>query len=237
MVGMPIRQRTQPALSDEQVWRRAVEAHDRGDARLSTELDDHAVQPLAAALLGMDAATMALERGQADEAQEILLQSRTLVRSVTQRLRSVVFELRPPSLDSGGVMAAARSLVGQFRRETDIHGTVTGELPRLDPEAEITLYRALQAALANVAHHAGARSFEVSFSVRSSRASMKVQDDGVGMEGHGNGETMSGGEPPENGSQPGTLSGIRARLEWLGGGLQVRTASGSGTQLIAHVPV
>ncbi|HEV8681334.1 MAG TPA: ATP-binding protein [Actinomycetota bacterium] len=234
---MPIRERTQPALSDEQVWRRAVESHDRGDARLSTELDDHAVQPLAAALLGMDAAAMALERGKMEEAQEILLQSRTLVRSVTQRLRGLVFELRPPSLDSGGVMSAAKSLVGRFRRETGLDGTVTGELPRLSPESEITLYRALQAALANVARHAEARSFEVSFSVRSGRASMKVQDDGVGIAGHGNGKSTDGGELPANGSEPGTLAGIRARLEWLGGGLQVRTLSGSGTQLTAHVPV
>jgi signal transduction histidine kinase len=236
-MGMTTRERIQPALSDDQVWRRAVEAHDQDDARLSAELDDHAVQPLAAALLGMDAATMALERGQTEEAQEILLQSRTLVRSVTQRLRSLVFELRPPSLDSGGVMAAARSLVGQFRRETGIHGTVTGELPRLDPESEITLYRALQAALSNVARHAAARSLEVSFSVRSGRASMKVQDDGTGFGGLPNGEPAGGGEPAANGSDAGALAGIRARLEWLGGGLQVRTTTGSGTQLTAHVPV
>lgn len=207
-----------------------MEAHDQGDARLSTDLDSHAIQPLAAALLGMDAAAMALERGQMDEAQEILLQSRILVRNVTQRLRGMVFELRPQSLDSGGVVAAAKSLVGRFRRDTGIEGSVTGELPRLIPESEITLYRALQAALANVVHHAHARSFEVSFSVRSGRASMKVQDDGTGFGRHGNGETP-------NGAEPGTLAGIRARLEWLGGGLQVRTIAGSGTQLTAHVPV
>jgi signal transduction histidine kinase len=234
---MPIRERTQPTLSDDQVWRRAVESHDRDAARLSTELDDHAVQPLAAALLGMDAAAMALERGQVEEAQEILLQSRILVRSVTQRMRGLVFELRPPSLDSGGVMAAARSLVGRFRRETGIQGTVTGELPRLSPESEITLYRVLQAALANVTHHAEARSVEVSFSVRAGGASMKVQDDGVGIAGNGNVKSEDGVELRENGSEPGTLAGIRARLEWLGGGLQIRTLSGSGTQLIAHVPV
>jgi two-component system sensor histidine kinase DegS len=234
---MSIRDRTQPALSDDQVWRRAVDAHDREDARLSAELDDQAVQSLAAALLGMDAAVMALERGQLDEAQEILLQSRTLVRTVTQRLRGLVFELRPPSLDSGGVVAAAKSLVGQFRRETGIRGSMTGELPRLDPEAEITLYRALQAALANVLHHSGARSVEVSFTARSGRASMRVQDDGVGFGAHANGDAAVDGDVPGNGSEPGALAGIRARLEWLGGGLQIRTVSGSGTQLTAHVPV
>lgn len=229
---MSIRERTQPALSDEQVWRRAVEAHDREDARLSTDLDDHAVQPLAAALLGMDAAAMALERGQVDEAQEILFQSRTLVRTVTQRLRGMVFDLRPPSLDSGGVVAAAKSLVGQFRRETGVQGSVTGELSRLEAESEVTLYRALQAALANVAHHANAASVEVSFSVRGGRASMKVQDDGVGFQGNSN-----GAEPQGNGAEPGSLAGIRARLEWLGGGLQVRSLPGTGTQFTAHVPV
>jgi two-component system sensor histidine kinase DegS len=237
---MPIRDRTQPALSDDQVWRRAVEAHDREDAQLSAELDDHAVQSLAAALLGLDAAAMALERGQLDEAQDILLQSRALVRNVTQRLRGLVFELRPPSLDSGGVVAAAKSLVGRFRRETGIRGSVTGELPRLDPEAEITLYRALQAALANVLHHSGAASVEVTFSARSGRASMRVQDDGVGfgvlVNGDAGGDLPGSGSDPGNGSDPGALAAIRARLEWLGGGLQLRTLPGSGTQLTAHLP-
>lgn len=234
---MSTRERIQPALSNDQVWRRAVEAHDREDARLSTELDDHAVQSLAAALLGMDAAAMALERGQMQEAQEILLQSRTLVRNVTQRLRGMVFELRPPSLDSGGVAAAAKSLVGRFRRETGIRGTVTGQVPRLDPEAEMTLYRALQAALANVLDHAGARSVEVTFAARSGRVSMKVQDDGAGFGPRDIRGTDPDGELPGDPAQPGTLAGIRARLEWLGGGLQVRTISGSGTQLTAHVPL
>ena len=233
---MSIRDRTQPALSDDQVWRRAVEAHDREDAHRSTELDDHAVQSLAAALLGMDAAVMALERGRLDEAQEILLQSRTLVRTVTQRLRGLVFELRPPSLDSGGVVAAAKSLVGRFRRETGLRGSVTGELPRLDPEAEITLYRALQVALANVLHHSRARSVEVTFAARSGRASMRVQDDGVGFRAATNGDGGGHADVDGSGAEPGALAGIRARLEWLGGGLQVRTVAGSGTQLTAHVP-
>ena len=111
---------------------------------------------------------------------------------------------------------------------------MTGELPRLDPEAEITLYRALQAALANVLHHSGAASVEVTFSARSGRASMRVQDDGVGFGVPANGD--AGGDLPGNGSDPGALAAIRARLEWLGGGLQLRTVPGSGTQLTAHLP-
>jgi signal transduction histidine kinase len=229
-MGMSTKDRTQSAPSDEQVWRRAVEAHDREDARLATDLDDQAVQPLAAALLGMDAAAMALERGQVDDAQSVLLQSRTMVRTVTQRLRSAVFELMPPSLDSGGVVAAARSLVGQFRRETGIGGTVRGELPRLDPESEMTLYRALQVALSNVMHHARAGSVEVSFSARAGRATMKVQDDGEGFQANGHGKASG------NGAEPGSLAAIRARLAWLGGSLQVRSATGSGTDLTIHLP-
>lgn len=207
-----------------------MEAHDRDDSRLASDLDDQAVQPLAAALLGMDAAAMALERGQVDEAQSVLLQSRSMVRTVTQRLRSTVFVLMPPSLDSGGVVAAARSLIGQFRRETGIDASVHGELPRLDPESEMTLYRALQVALANVMHHAHAGSVEVSFSARAGRVTMKVQDDGEGIRGNGHGEASG------NGSLPGSLAAIRARLTWLSGSLQVRSTPGSGTELTFHLP-
>jgi signal transduction histidine kinase len=66
---------------------------------------------------------------------------------------------------------------------------------------------------------------------------MKVQDDGVGFGAHANGDAGGDGTLPGNGSDPGALAGVRARLEWLGGGLQIRTASGSGTQLTAHLPL
>lgn len=215
------------AAADERVWRRAVAAGERHRARMSSDLDDHAVQPLAAALLGMDAAAMALERGQTDEAAQMLLQSRGMVRSVTQRLRSLLFELRPPSLDSGGVVSAARSLIGQFRRETGIRVSLEGDLPRLEPEAEITLYRALQESLANVARHAEAASVDVRFELEGSRAVMEVRDDGAGFDPGESGEGVGYGG----------LAAIRTRVEWLGGKLEVRAAPGVGTVVAVHIPL
>lgn len=219
--------RIQSSLPDDQVWRRAVMAHEKGQAEQASDLDDQAVQPLAAALLGMDAAAMALERGQVDEAQSMLLQSRTMVRSVTQRLRGLVFELRPPSLENG-VVPAARSFVGRFRRDSGLHVAQSGDLPRLSPEAELALYRALQEAISNVALHAQAASVEVAFSSRGGRAILKVQDDGVGFD--------PASLPAANGEAAGGLASVRARLEWLGGGLEVRSIQGTGTLVTAHVP-
>lgn len=215
------------AAADERVWRRAVATSERQRARMSSDLDDHAVQPLAAALLGLDAAAMALERGRAEEATQMLLQSRTMVRSVTQRLRGLLFELRPPSLDSGGVVSAARSLIGQFRRDTGIKVSLDGDLPRLEPEAEVTLYRALQEALGNVARHAEAASVDVRFELEGSRAVMEVRDDGIGFET----------DPGSDGRGYGGLAAIRARLEWLGGRLDVRAAPGVGTVVAVHIPL
>jgi signal transduction histidine kinase len=86
------------------------------------------------------------------------------------------------------------------------------------------LYRIVQEALTNVVKHAGARRVTVLLALKDGRASAVVEDDGVGF------------DPRATDSGLG-LVGMRERLGLVGGRLQIESAAGAGTTLIAEVPL
>jgi signal transduction histidine kinase len=94
---------------------------------------------------------------------------------------------------------------------------------RLPAEVETTLYRIVQEALTNVAKHAGATRVSILLTRRTGGVAAVVEDDGRGFEP---GETNGLG-----------LVGMRERVALAGGRLRLETAPGSGTTLVAEVPL
>ncbi len=94
-------------------------------------------------------------------------------------------------------------------------------LPPLSPEQENALGMALREATTNVIRHAAASHVEIAL-VREGRVlRLDVQDDGSG-----------GSVAPGNG-----LSGMRERVEALGGQLAIDSAAGAGTRLRLLLPL
>src|SRR5262249_9147463 len=96
---------------------------------------------------------------------------------------------------------------------------------RLPPEVETALYRIVQEALTNVVKHAGARNVSVSLAREPGAVAAVVEDDGRGF-------GASGGEGDGVG-----LIGMRERLGLLGGTLAIESTEGTGTTIVAEVPV
>ena len=109
--------------------------------------------------------------------------------------------------------------------EISYHGS---DLPDLPDMAAISLYRVAQEALTNVARHAEASTVDVAISHREGEVLLKVTDDGVGF----NAQTILYGTAEGIG-----LPGLQERLETLGGRLEVRSAPGKGTRVVAYVPL
>ena len=100
--------------------------------------------------------------------------------------------------------------------------TTTGTPRTVHPEVEVTLLRAAQEALANVARHAGATRVGLTLSYMEDLVTLDVRDDGVGF------------EPTRAGFG---LTGMRQRVHGVGGRLAVESAPGEGTAISASVPV
>ena len=106
--------------------------------------------------------------------------------------------------------------------------TVTGTPQPLSPDAEVTLLRVTQEALANVTRHASAGRVAVTLSYMDGEATLDVRDDGSGFTPTADGFGPNGGLG---------LRGMRERVEALGGRLAVETAPGRGTTIAVTVPV
>ena len=100
---------------------------------------------------------------------------------------------------------------------------------RLAPDAEITLFRVAQEALANVRRHAGRARVRVRLRRLDGHLRLEVRDWGRGFE-------PGAVRPTAEGEHVG-LAGMRERLHLLGGALDVRSGPEHGTTVRATLPL
>jgi signal transduction histidine kinase len=110
------------------------------------------------------------------------------------------------------------------RSEVDLQASDLDTV-RLPPDVETALYRVIQEALTNVARHARARHVSVVVQRHDGKAIAIVEDDGVGC------------DPESGGSGRLGLVGMRERITLAGGRLDIESAPGDGTTVIARVPL
>jgi signal transduction histidine kinase len=201
--------------------RRMIEGQELERRRLARELHDETGQALTSVLLGLKA----VER--ADDAPAALAELRELVVATLQDVRRLAVELRPKALDDFGLVAALERLVVTFKEATGIDVVFESQLgeQRLSSEVETTLYRIVQESLTNIAKHAGAQRVSVLLVRRPGVVSAVIEDDGHGFTAE-----------DETGGGIG-LAGMRERLVLLDGRLTVESGRGTGTSLIAEVPL
>ena len=143
-----------------------------------------------------------------------------------EEMRSLIFELRPAELESEGLAAALRKHVEVLRRlhRQEIELRVDGDR-RLPPTVENGLFRIAQEALGNALRHSGAGHVVVSLAARDSLVSIRVEDDGCGV------------DPEEAAirSRRLGLTSMRERAEALGGTLSIESEPGEGTTIAVEV--
>jgi two-component system, NarL family, sensor histidine kinase DevS len=139
----------------------------------------------------------------------------------------MIAELRPPALVELGLAPALTSLAQRTSTTTglEVHTDVDIPAQRLTPELETTVYRIVQEALSNVAKHARAATVELSVRHVDHELQITVSDDGVGFDPGAAGDGGFG------------LTGMRERVELVGGELSVVRGAGAGTVVRARLPV
>jgi signal transduction histidine kinase len=194
--------------------------------RLARELHDSVTQQLFGVVLAAESAGELLARG--DAAGEQLERVQALARDAMDELRSVVFELRPASLEAEGLGQVLRKHVDVLRRVTGraIELRVASP-PPLGPEAAAQVFRIAQEALHNALRHAGAERIEVRLADGGGRLELSVADDGRGFDA---------AAPGLRGRRLG-LTSMEERAAELGGRLAVESRPGAGTTVRLEVPV
>jgi signal transduction histidine kinase len=192
--------------------------------RLARELHDSVSQALYGIALGAQTARQLLdEDARAVAPVDYVL---SLAEAGLAEMRALIFELRPESLESEGLVAALekQAAAARARYSLDLVATLPAE-PDAPLVVKEALYRIAQEALHNVVKHARPGHVHLRLDARPSELRLEVADDGVGFE-------VDGEFPGHLG-----LRSMRERAEAVRGSLTIESQPGLGSRVLAVVPV
>jgi PAS domain S-box-containing protein len=206
---------------------RVLEAREEEKTRIARELHDELGQLLTA--LKMDLSWLRERLPAGEEADKALEMAEMLDRTVSST-RRISADLRPLMLDDLGLADAASWLVEDFSRRSGIRCEITlsGEERFADMAGSLAtaVYRALQESLTNIARHSGAKQAWVKLAVADSTLQFEVEDNGRGIAPEDFAKARSLG-----------LKGIRERIAYFGGAMEITRAPRGGTRLRLQVPL
>jgi signal transduction histidine kinase len=145
-----------------------------------------------------------------------------------QDLRDLAHSLEPRSLLQQPLPEAVERELAALNRRTGISTSIVveGSFDALTASQRIALLRVLQEALSNIRHHSGSREVAVTLRDEVKGVCMEIRDDGRGFD-------PAGVVPAEDGESGIGLVGMRARLQLLGGRLEIESAPGGPTTVRA----
>ena len=208
---------------------RVVEAREEEKTRIARELHDELGQLLTA--LKMDLAWLRerLPPGDAEIAAKTG-QMHAMLEQTVSSTRRIAADLRPLMLDDLGLADAAGWLVDDFSKRSGVRCEIKlvgdGAFAGLEGNIATAAYRALQESLTNIARHSGAKNAWIVLAIEGDELHLDVEDDGRGISDQDLAKSRSLG-----------LKGMRERMAYLGGSLEVARAPRGGTRLRAQVPV
>lgn len=203
----------------------------RERSRIAQEIHDGLSQQLTGIVLELEACHR-LVRTDPPQAEARLLKAIRVARTALADVRNYMFSLRTPSPSQMGLIPSLERLTSDFEQRNAIPTRlrVFGTIKELTPRAEEALLRVAQEALTNIGKHAQAKKVELSLRFGPSALELSVIDDGSGFDA----ETVL--NRTRRGAGLG-IPGMQERLKEMGGHLVVESSPGSGTRLIAVLPL
>ncbi|MET7748216.1 sensor histidine kinase [Micromonospora sp. NPDC005367] len=197
--------------------------------RMAREIHDTLAQGLTGIITQLEAAEQSRDRS--DAWRRHVDNALALARESLTEARRSVRAVRPRQLETARLPDALAELGGRW---SSLHGVraeiaTTGTPRSLHPEIEVTLLRAAQEALANVARHASATRVGLTLSYMTDVVTLDVRDDGIGFD-------PDIRPAPRQADCGYGLTAMRQRVTGVGGELTVESEPGGGTAVSASVP-
>ena len=194
---------------------RIVVAADETRRRMERDLHDGTQQQLVTLMLDLQ-----LVRAEAPpELEGGLSRIAEQVTDVFNQVREISRGIHPAILSEQGLTLALKALARRSAVPVELD-LRTGR--RLPDHVEVAAYYAVSEALANAVKHARASIVHVELDAPDATLRLSIRDDGIG------------GADPAQGSG---LTGLRDRIEAVGGTLDVSSPADGGTTLLIEIPV
>jgi signal transduction histidine kinase len=195
--------------------------------RIGMDLHDGIIQSIYGVGLALDYARVALDEDPREALQKIE-QAIAGLNHTIQDIRSYILDLRPRQFMGKDLLDGLRRLVDEYRINTLAEATLTGPedgLASLPTSHATALFHICQEALANSAKHARAKRTDVRLWTSRDRVLLEVADFGEGFDLRNMSVTLGHG-----------LSNMHIRDRKVGGDVEISSAPGEGTTVLAWVP-
>jgi len=199
---------------------------------LSSELHDRISSQVAAMLMNLHRIGQTLETTADAGAIGALHESVDIARRTFREVCDLALDLRPTMLDQLGVVATLQWYAREMQRTAACSIEVLAGPVSQEPSASIAtaVYRIVQESVSNALRHAHAERITIEVRQREKCLELRVRDDGIGFDF-------------DERSADGALSrglgllAMRERAIGVGGALTIRSAPGSGTQILLVSPL
>lgn len=206
-----------------------LQAEERERTRIAGELHDQVGQSLLLTKMKLEMLANDLaDDTQRQSAAELV----SLLENSLYDIRTLIFHLRPPLLETAGLEAALTSLCSALRNdyELKIDFSCSARTLPLTQEVRYSLYQAVRELLLNVAKHAGTGRAALSLRTDGEFVVVCIADSGVGF----NQRNAAGKQASDGGFG---LYHVQQRIERLGGSFAIASTPGEGTAITLTAPL
>lgn len=211
---------------------KVLEAQENERKRIARDVHDGPAQHMANVIMKVDICNMVIQRDLQEGLKE-LADLKESAKVALREVRSIIFDLRPMSLDDLGLSETIYQIVNAISQELDID--VKLDLKPINTEIEhiiqIAVYRIVQEIFNNIRKHSKAKHVEVRLDYGTKYLILIITDDGVGFDVEETLKTVK-----TQGSSYGLIS-ILDRVNQLQGKVEIRSAEGAGTAYIIKLPI
>jgi signal transduction histidine kinase/ABC-type uncharacterized transport system substrate-binding protein len=236
LINIKKRKRTEMELKGSQEQLRALglrlaETEETQRKALSRELHDQIGQNLTILGVNLNILRSLVPKNVTDIIHSRISDSLLLVKQTTERVRSLMNNLRSPVLDDYGLVAAIDLYGKQFSSRTGIDAIVrvSDATPQFPTNIENAVFRIMQESLTNVVKHAQATQVVININVSADRLLLSIEDNGIGYDM----SKITNG----NKEQGWGLITMKERALAVGGSCRIQSRLGMGTHIIVEVPI
>jgi two-component system, NarL family, sensor histidine kinase DevS len=195
--------------------------------RIGMDLHDGTIQSIYGVGLALENARMLLRENPLVAEDRLQAAMEDLNRTIRD-IRNYILDLRPHQLHGESLIEGLGRLITEFRQNTKLDVILVGPKEPLTDLTQVnamSLFHICQEALANIAKHAKASKVTIDLWTTPERILLEVTDNGQGFELDKANKTVGHG-----------LANMLTRVQNVGGDLDISSAPGEGTSILAWVP-
>jgi len=195
--------------------------------RIGMDLHDGTIQSIYGVGLALENARMLLRENPLVAEDRLQTAMDDLNRTIRD-IRNYILDLRPHQLHGESLIEGLGRLITEFRQNTKLDVILVGPKEPLTDLTQVnamSLFHICQEALANIAKHAKASKVTIDLWTTPERILLEVTDNGQGFDLDKANKTVGHG-----------LANMLTRVQNVGGDLDISSAPGEGTSILAWVP-